>query len=262
MTYILEHSHEVNRLELQSKQKNYSLPQELRHLDFEKAGITIVDAGCGSGLISRFLAKHNPSASIKAFDFSKIRIDQAKELSQSPRYKNISFDSCNLESIPLLNESIDIVICRFVYEYLKDPLKITREFKRILKPDGIVYLIDVDGLFLNIWSQNGRFNDLISKLKKELDIDLYVGRKLSGFLHATRFKRVFWDATIHNFIDQQDIEQEYINNKDRLIFAKDQLTSILGDEETFNEFSELYLNEMKKQSTTLFFNKFVAWGVK
>jgi SAM-dependent methyltransferase len=41
-----------------------------------------------------------------------------------------------LESLPLPDDSVDLVVCRYVFEHLADPLRVIREFGRVLTPDG------------------------------------------------------------------------------------------------------------------------------
>ena len=40
--------------------------------------------------------------------------------------------------------SYDFTICRFVYQHLESPLAATREIYKLLKPGGIVVIIDSD----------------------------------------------------------------------------------------------------------------------
>ena len=91
---------------------------------------------------------------------------------------------------------------------------------------------------------------------------MFVGRKLASFLQATNFQNVEWNATVHNFNNENDLKEEYKNNQDRIIFAKESLVEVLGGEESYDDFQKLYLEEMKKSGSTIFFNKFIAWGLK
>ena len=72
-SYALEHQNEFARLEEQFKVKGYECEPEFRHL-YLKKGDTLLDAGCGSGVISRFLAWQNPHATIIGCDASSDRV--------------------------------------------------------------------------------------------------------------------------------------------------------------------------------------------
>ena len=260
-SYLLEHEGEFNRLERQSEQPHYNIASELRFLDL-KEGMKVLDAGCGSGLLSRYLVESGPKIEVNACDFSDLRLKQARDFSQKSGHKEINYFRSKLDEIDIPDNSLDRVVCRFVYEYLPNPVAVTQEFFRILKPGGRAYLIDLDGIFLNFWTANDRLNFLIEKLRKNLNVDLYVGRKLSSFLQKSSFSDINWDSTNHNFISQQDLKDEYQNNVDRLTFGKQYFIEALGNEKTFKEFEDLYLSEMKKDGSALFFNKFISWGTK
>ncbi|MBL6991340.1 MAG: class I SAM-dependent methyltransferase [Bacteriovoracaceae bacterium] len=259
MSYLLEHRDESERLEQQNKQSAYSIEEELCYLSINPND-KVLDAGCGAGTLSRFLIDKFNLHNVSACDHSEIRIQQAKV--KSKNYQNIHFSQANIEMLPYEEEVFDYVICRLVYEYLDRPIEVTKEFRRVLKPGGKAYLIDVDGLFFNIWTSNQKLNTLLEKLKRGISIDLFVGRKLPIFLSETNFSNIVWNATVHRFNNHEELKQERINNIDRLRFSKDAFSKILGGDEVYNEFMELYLEEMMNMNNTLFFNKIIAVGQK
>ena len=60
----------------------------------------------------------------------------------------------------------------------------------------------------------------------------------------------------------KDLEDEYINNRERCAFARHRFVDVFGSEESADKFIEIYLNEMKNPANTLFHNKFIARGYK
>jgi 2-polyprenyl-3-methyl-5-hydroxy-6-metoxy-1,4-benzoquinol methylase len=91
------------------------------------AGALIVDAGCGSGEISR------P-------DYTRARavigIDRDAELAANTQVTWRA--QSDLESIPLAAECADVVVCKYVIEHLASPPAVFREFARVLRPGGCV----------------------------------------------------------------------------------------------------------------------------
>lgn len=45
------------------------------------------------------------------------------------------------EKLPVEDSSIDVVLCRWVFEHIEDPTPIATEFHRVLKPGGRVYAV-------------------------------------------------------------------------------------------------------------------------
>ena len=251
MTYILEHSKEAERLELQKRIEAYSIHSELSGIDLSNK--KILDAGCGGGDVSEFLISNSSGSKIFGCDQSDIRVAHARTKNPSGH-----FFTSSLEKIEAEDNSFDLVVCRYVFEYLKDPVKVLEEFKRVCRKGGQIVVIDIDGVFKNLFTVNDNFNQQLSKLVSKIDVDLEVGRKLPSF-----FKK----AGIHNFkssmeafyFQGQDLALEIENSKMRLNAISKDILHILGDfEGPF--FIDNYLLLLEEQSSVMFFNKFVVRG--
>ncbi len=254
----MEHADEALRLEKQATQSNYSLNNELQFLNLSNHN-TILDAGCGTGLLSRYIQGINPKSDIYACDQSELRLAQAKKLTVS---NTINFSVQNLESTDYATNTFDLVISRYVYEHLSKHEAVTSEIYRILKPGGIAYLVDFDGIFLNYHSSNKNLNNYLKELKEKLDIDLFIGRKLPQLLGNTGFNNIQWEVQLNTFKSEQEISEEYENCKERCRFARTSFIEIFNSEERADEFISLYLENLKKPESCFFYNKLIAWGIK
>ena len=101
-------------------------------------GARILDAGCGTGLLSLALLRaFRFPVNITALDLSATSIVEAnKALSQSPgRRRDVSFAQGNLLSLPFSDGSFDLVVTSGALEYvpLKDGLD---EIARVIAPEG------------------------------------------------------------------------------------------------------------------------------
>ncbi|MCP4911734.1 MAG: methyltransferase domain-containing protein [Oligoflexia bacterium] len=260
MSYVMDVEGEFLRLEEQNKTKNYNIFEDIDFID-PKEGEKILDAGSGSGLLLREIYKRNPHVELHGVDYSEIRIKQSTKYCQE-RGLPINFSQGELKNLSQFeSNSFDKIVCRFVYEYLDDPLKVTQELKRVLKKGGELILIDNDGVLFNIFSQNEILNSLLSILKTNINVDLYVGRKLPYFVYKSGFKDVYWKSIAKDFTDEEKTS-EFQNNKRRFDFAKDEIIRSLGSEEIYQKFCELYLSEMEKNETIIFMNKFLVKGKK
>lgn len=97
-------------------------------------GKDVLDLGCGEGYMARQLIDGEPT-SIKGVDLSPEMISRAKVQNI---HSNVSFQTGNVTSIPFEDNSFDLVICVFVYNYVttKEMLESFKEVKRVLKSPG------------------------------------------------------------------------------------------------------------------------------
>ena len=254
MTYILESQDEKERLKLQNTKPQYSIENEIKHLNLNLNGKKILDAGCGIGSLSHLLAqKYN--CSIEGCDFSHDRIQEAK-LTFNP---NTSFSVQDLTKLSLDNESFDYIFVRFVLEHTRDPYPILRELRRVLKNNGELIVIDFDGLIFNLHHQSQKLQYYIDALKEKLPIDLFIGRKLPRMLTEENFE--LDECHIQPLIFQkEDLEEEIKNMEMRFLQTKEITSSILGAE-NYDNFVNLYTSEMRK-SKIHFCNKFILRATK
>jgi ubiquinone/menaquinone biosynthesis C-methylase UbiE len=259
MSYVLEHAREAERLEYQAKLGNYQLQSELERFNVVP-GAKILDAGCGSGLLSRYLIdRHGANVEVHACDASKMRLEQARSLAAQAPYSSIRFFYSDLNRIDSDEATYDRVVCRFVLEHLDDPSAALKEFSRILKPGGQAYLIDLDGILFNFHSTNSDLMSMLHELQRGWKTDLFVGRKLPSLLSSAGFKSISYEIQTMQF-HGQDLLEELELTRQRLEFIRPTVASILGEKKA-DLFNNLYCAEMLNPDATLFYNKFIATGI-
>jgi len=86
--YTMKHSEEeVMRLELQAIALSDIIDQEIDALDI-KSGMAILDAGCGTGAISRRFAQIVKPAKVTAIDFDPLFLDTARAIAVDEGIEN------------------------------------------------------------------------------------------------------------------------------------------------------------------------------
>lgn len=120
----------------------------LKAIGFENMN-SILDAGCGFGQWSLALANLNEK--VYSTDLSPIRLVIGKEMATHQKKKNIKFMYASIEKQPFEDEHFDGVFC-YGAIFLGDPVATLKEFYRILKPGGKIY-VNANGIgwSLNLW---------------------------------------------------------------------------------------------------------------
>lgn len=260
MSYVMDTDSEYERLERQSTYPAYDYVQELSTIKPEPYSI-ILDAGCGSGVVSRYLAQEYPNSHVIGCDANEQRIQTATKHSSS--IKNLEFKTEELTKLSYSSNFFDLIVCRYVIEHLSpsDQDQVVQEFYRCLKPGGKLLLIDMDGGFSNIFPTHELIEKTIKLVNESKMIDLTAGRKLfpllneNGF-HSTEYKINTYTFSGDSLISESELIQE------RLMNAKVFLIHLLGSERAFEDLALKYREILKSESAVLFYNKFIATGKK
>lgn len=103
------------------------------------AGLTVADVGCSGGTIAAEIC--DDGAHVVGIDIDVPGVRKAQDRyragSEDRRPHFLCADSM---STPLSDRSVDIVVCNHIYEHVVSPEALAAELRRIVKPEGIVYL--------------------------------------------------------------------------------------------------------------------------
>ncbi len=258
--YILEHASEFERLEKQSQNKYYDYESELS--DFlPKIGSNILDAGCGSGVVSRFLARKFPHSKVTGCDFSGERIRQASSFAET--IGNLDFKQANLLSADFEASTFDSIVCRYVLEHLKNKevKAVLTEFHRCLRPGGTACLIDIDGYLYNMFPQSEFIEQCFSKIKTAPAPDFNIGRQLPKMIADAGFTKVRWRIETMQF-QGEELKTEIELISERFVQAMPFLEVILGNDHHARRFVDEYLETLRCPNSVLFYNKFIVTAEK
>jgi ubiquinone/menaquinone biosynthesis C-methylase UbiE len=99
------------------------------------SGLTVADVGCSAGFIADELARAG-AAHTYGFDIDEPGLAKARE-----RFGDtVDFVLAPGESLPLPDESLDVAVFNHIYEHVVDPEAVLAEIRRVLKPEGVLYL--------------------------------------------------------------------------------------------------------------------------
>lgn len=118
------------------------------------SGDAILDLSCGTGLLAeKILSRDDDFNELVLNDFSEKMLLNAKN--RLKNYSNINFTNYSANKLGYRNRSFTKIFCLNSFHYYHHQYKALRECRRVLQPEGTLYLLD--------WNRNGWFS-LVNKL--------------------------------------------------------------------------------------------------
>jgi ubiquinone/menaquinone biosynthesis C-methylase UbiE len=114
----------------------------LREVDIIKPGAHVLDYGCGPGNYTIAAAELvGPSGKVYAVDIHAHAISEVQNKADIKGLRNVQtiLTDCNTK---LPDSSVDIVLLFYVLHDFKNPDAIIKELNRVLKPRGVLLVID------------------------------------------------------------------------------------------------------------------------
>ncbi|MGA0566192.1 methyltransferase domain-containing protein [Rathayibacter sp. KR2-224] len=109
-----------------------------------KTGFHVLDVGSGPGTITLDLARFVSPGPVIGIDASAQVVVDANALARDNDLHNVSFQTGDAYSLDFPDATFDVVHAHQVLQHLSDPVAALREFRRVLKPGGVVAARDVD----------------------------------------------------------------------------------------------------------------------
>jgi ubiquinone/menaquinone biosynthesis C-methylase UbiE len=96
----------------------------------------VVDLGTGSGLVLERMREQVPEARLIGFDIRRAPMQLGS--------RGLTFVQADAVHLPLVAESVDVVVSRSSFGYWHDHETALTEILRVLKPGGVAYVVDVN----------------------------------------------------------------------------------------------------------------------
>jgi ubiquinone/menaquinone biosynthesis C-methylase UbiE len=156
-------------------------------------GRRVLEAGCGTGAQTVYLAASSPEAEIVAIDVSEESIRQARGRVGAARLANVAFHMADLYELPFGDASFDDVFLCFVLEHLPEPERALAALRRVLKPGGTITAIEGDhgSWYCHPQTERAwRTVQCLIEIQARMGGDALVGRRLYPLLTEAGFAGV------------------------------------------------------------------------
>jgi SAM-dependent methyltransferase len=102
--------------------------------------VRILDAGCGTGVGTEYLAHLNPDAEIVAIDLSPGALGVAQERCQRSGAERVQFHNLSLYDVEQVPGVFDLINCVGVLHHLPDPIRGIQALANKLAPGGLMHI--------------------------------------------------------------------------------------------------------------------------
>ena len=107
-------------------------------------GAVVLDLGCGAGTDLLIAAQMTgPTGDVIGVDMTSAMLDRARVSADAMGLDNVALHEALIESLPLADASVDVVISNGVIDLVPDKDAVLDEIDRVLRPGGRLQLADV-----------------------------------------------------------------------------------------------------------------------
>ena len=106
-------------------------------------GSIIVELGSNTGFSSLEFALNRPDCKIIGVDINQKSVEISKNKAEKSNLRNVEFICENMLDSSIANNSVDLLFVSNVTSFVNEREKAVLEYKRILKPNGILAFVPI-----------------------------------------------------------------------------------------------------------------------
>lgn len=222
----------------------------------KEADLTL-DVGCGSGVITRDLARLTKGTVI-GVDGSPDMIDAATNILED--YNNVQLTIGNAEQLPFCNHTFAVVTCNLLLMWTNNPQQVVNEMARVTKPGGkVLASLEPDYGGKIHYPENPKVDPIFAgKAIKQRGGDPHIGRKLRALFVTAGLKTEVGIGNSRIWSCEED-KAYYLHARDFYVRA---LKEAGLKQEEIDKWEYEYLESLDKGTQLNFFPQFYAIGEK
>ena len=154
-----------------------------------RAGMSVLDVGCGPGTITADLARRVAPGEVVGVDRDEGVLAEAA----SAGLANLRFAPGDVYALPFPDRSFDVVHAHQVLQHLTAPFDALAEMGRVCREGGVVAVRDVDMSTMTWYPLDPRLDRwmaLYLKLARATGAEPDAGRRLLAWAHAAGFSTI------------------------------------------------------------------------
>lgn len=171
-----------------------------------RAGMMLLDIGCGPGTITVDLAERVAPGRVVGIDPSEVALEMARQVA-AQRSVDVTFTTGDAYALDAGDGAYDVVHAHQLLHHLERPVDALREFGRVAGPDGIVAVREVDYEGVTWFPQVpalAEWLDLFLKLGRAVGGEPSAGRRLLSWSQAAGLADIEPSASVWLFATPED----------------------------------------------------------
>jgi ubiquinone/menaquinone biosynthesis C-methylase UbiE len=169
-----------------------------------RAGLTLLDVGCGEGTITRDLAGLVAPGRVTAIEPEAETLALARDAVDAG---NVRFETADVHALPYADGTFDVVHAHQVLQHVHDPVGALREMRRVCAPGGVVAARDADYAAMTWYPQIPALDEWLSvyqRTARHNHGEPDAGRRLVAWARAAGFTEVEATASVWCFATPED----------------------------------------------------------